>query len=366
MKQKVLHFIHGLTFGGAETLVKEFALGLDKSKFDVTILCSIKHGTAYEKLLEDAGLRIIYIHDYTVRSPKNAFEKFFICLLRFLCVRNIIRKENPDIIHIHLCLNSYIKFARPKKPVKLFYHVHAEPSFAWRNNLQDKKDAKWLVKHYGMRFITLHERMKKEIDAMFGVNDSVVLNNGIDFSRFENLVEKKVKRTELGIPKDVFILGHIGRFEPEKNHKFIVQIFDSVAKRKENSFLMLIGSGSLMGEIRSELESRGFAEKYLILSDRTDIPDLLNCMDMFILPSLCEGLGIVLIEAQKAGTCCLASDVVPKETAVSNLIAYKSLSENADLWADEILNWNYRKPKYSGIENWDMKNVIKRLEEIYS
>ncbi len=365
MKKKVFHFIHGLTFGGAETLVKEFAIGLDKSKFDVTILCSIKYGTAYEKLLEDAGIRIIYIHDYTVCFPKNVFEKIFFYLQRFLRVKSIIRKEKPDIIHIHLCLNSYIKFARPKKPVKLFYHVHAEPSFVWRSNERDKKAAKWLVKNYGMRFITLHNRMKNEINSMFDVDNSVVLNNGIDFKRFENLKPKNVKRTELKIPEDAFVIGNIGRFAPEKNHHFLVQIFNSISKKSEKAFLLLVGDGSLKAEISSELERLCLGGKYLILSNRSDIPDLLHCMDMLVLPSLSEGLGIVLIEAQKAGTCCLASDVVPKETAVSNLITYKSLSEYANVWADEILKFSVPEVKYINIEDWDMKNVIKKLEEIY-
>ena len=128
---------------------------------------------------------------------------------------------------------------------------------------------------------------------------------------------------------------------------------------------MLVGDGSLKAEISSELERLCLGGKYLILSNRSDIPDLLHCMDMLVLPSLSEGLGIVLIEAQKAGTCCLASDVVPKETAVSNLITYKSLSEYANVWADEILKFSVPEVKYINIEDWDMKNVIKKLEEIY-
>ena len=363
---KVFHFIHGLTFGGAETLVKDFALGLDKNKFEVTVLCSIKHGTAYESLLENAGIRVIYIHDYTKRFPKNMFEKTLLCIQRFFSVRHVLREENPDIIHIHLCLNSYVKFAKPRKGTKLFYHVHAEPTFVWRNNTQDKKDACWLVKHYGMRFITLHERMRREINEMFGVEDAVVLNNGIDFNRFTNFISREVKRTELHIPQNAFVLGHVGRFEPEKNHQFLVEIFASAVKQNENAFLLLVGDGSLKKEIESELNVCGFAGKYLILSNRSDIPDILHSMDVFLLPSLCEGLGIVLIEAQKAGVRCIASDAVPQATSVSNLITYKSLSDSAALWADTALRFSVPQITYDGMENWDMKNVIKRLEEIYT
>lgn len=364
-KIKVVHFIHGLTFGGAETVVKEIALGLDKHKFDLTVLCNIKYGTEYEKLLEDNNIDVQYINDYSKKRPTKKLAKILIALQRFVRVRRFMQEVKPDVIHIHLCLNTYIRFAKPQKPVKIFYHVHAEPYFVWRGDIRDKKDAKWLVKHYGMRFITLHERMQKEINDMFQVNNSVVLNNGIDFERFEILPSMEVERNILGIPRDAFVIGHIGRFEEEKNHKFLLEIFKEIYNLNKNAFLLMVGDGSLKESIQEDLAKNRLDKNCLILSKRKDIPEILQAMNFFVFPSLCEGLGIVLIEAQKAGVKCIASDTVPRQTRVSNFIKYLDIKENPSTWVNEILNSCNQKQEYYGIEAWNIKNVIKQLEQYY-
>lgn len=364
-KIKVLHFIHGLTFGGAETVVKEIALGLDKQKFDLMVLCSIKYGTEYEKLLEDNNVHVEYINDYSEKRPAKKITKICIAIKRFARIRRFIRELRPDIIHIHLCLNTYIRFARPLKPVKMFYHVHAEPYFVWRGDIRDKKDARWLVKHYGMRFITLHERMKNEINDMFQVNNSLVLNNGIDFERFNSLPSMEAERNLLGIPKDALVIGHIGRFEEEKNHKFLLEVFKEIYKLNKNAFLLMIGEGSLKKSIQEDLAKEKLDKNYKILSNRKDVPEILQSMNCFVFPSLCEGLGIVLIEAQKAGVKCIASDTVPRQTRVSNFIKYLDIKEKPSTWAIEILNYCNKKQEYYGIEAWNIKNVIKQLEQYY-
>lgn len=110
-KIKVIHFIPGLTMGGAETLVKDYALGFDKSKFDVTVLCSIKNGTPYESLLEENNIRCIYLNDYSKGKP-NFVDKIFIHFVRYFKVRKFLRKEKPDILHVHLGLCKLVKFSR--------------------------------------------------------------------------------------------------------------------------------------------------------------------------------------------------------------------------------------------------------------
>lgn len=364
-KIKVLHFIHGLTFGGAETVVKEISLGLDKSKFDLTVLCSIKYGTEYEKLLEDNNIHVEYINDYSKKKPSKKITKILIAIRRFVRIRRYIHELRPDVIHIHLCLNAYIRFALPRKPVKIFYHVHAEPYFVWRNDVRDKKAAKWLVRHYGMRFITLHERMKHEIDEMFHVNNTVVLNNGIDFDRFINLPSSENEKKSLGIPENAFVIGHIGRFEEEKNHKYLIEVFKEIHKSNPNAFLLMIGEGTLKKTIQESLLNEKLENNYKILSNRKDVPEILQAMNFFVFPSLCEGLGIVLIEAQKAGIKCVASNTVPEQTRVSNYIKYLDINDSPIKWANEILNYNSQKEEFYGIEAWDIKNVIKQLEHYY-
>lgn len=366
--KKVLQFIHGLNMGGAETLVKEYCLKLDKASFEVVVLCFDRLGSPYEKLFEKAGIRVIYISDY-LKEAKGTAEKIVRRIKLYLYVRKIIREENPDIIHFHLPINTYVKFAYPKKSVKLFHTVHSEPKAYWNNkSIESKCDfaaAKYLVKHYKMRFIVLHDEMSKEVNEMFSTDDSVILNNGVDFTRFENVKSSVQIRKEEGIPQNAFVIGHIGRFIEVKNHKFLVEIFSELKKKNENSFLLLVGAGPLKAETEALIAEKGLTDSVRILSDRTDIPDLLNAMDIFVMPSLYEGLTVAAIEAQISGRKCVFSDTVSKSTIISNLVKQMSLSEPAEEWAEFINNFSVECVEYYNKDEWDMNNVVRRLEDIY-
>ena len=132
--------------------------------------------------------------------------------------------------------------------------------------------------------------MKNEVNELFNVTNTVVLNNGIDFKRFDKARNKEIVRKEIGISCDAFVVGHVGRFIGVKNHELIIQAFKKVIQIKKNAFLLLIGDGVLKEKIINELNTEGFNDKYLILSNRNDIPDLLKTMDVFVFPSKYEVL----------------------------------------------------------------------------
>ena len=371
MKKKVLQVIHGFTMGGAETLVKEYCLKLNKDKYDVSVLSFFKYNSPYEKILEDAGIKITYINDYNeacTRDGRKRMKRIGMILRRYWFIRTYIKKESPDILHTHLALNSYILFAAPKKGTRIVHTVHNEPSVLWNRSKSRRIDyfsVCRLIKKYQMKFITLHEPMRQEVDEMFGVKDSVVLNNGIDFARFENVLSKEDVREKENIPKDAFVIGHIGRFDEQKNHKFLIEVFKIIHEKNEKAFLLMIGNGKLQQEVEAQLEDCGVKYCSKILSNRTDIPDLLNAMDRFVFPSVFEGLGIVLIEAQKAGVPCIASAAIPKAAVVSNLMKQLELTLPAEEWADEVLCTVSEKIVYQGIDAWNMNSVVQHLEEIY-
>lgn len=368
---KVMHVIHGLNTGGAETLVKEYALKLDKKKFDVTVLCMNRiNNSPFEKLLKDNNINVIYISDYQKNyNKKGMFFKIINIIQKYMLVKKIIHKEMPDILHTHLPINNYIKFSKPKKGTKIIHTVHNEPKYLWpKNNSKRQKDlnaANWLVKNYNMRFIVLHDEMKNEINTMFGVNNSIVLNNGIDFYRFENVKDKNEKRKELNIPNNAFVIGHIGRFNYQKNHEFLIKVFAEIYKKNKSSFLLMIGTGEEKERIISKLDELGLKNNYLILENRMDIPDLLNVMDVFMFPSRYEGLGIALIEAQKMNLPCFISDRVPKSAIISNLVTKLSLDLSPSEWANIILEYELPQNICLNDKDWDMKEVIRKLENIY-
>ena len=216
-----------------------------------------------------------------------------------------------------------------------------------------------------MRFFVLHEQMRKETNAFFNVNDSVILNNGIDFEKFENALPKAVVRKREGIPENAFVIGHVGRFTKNKNHTFLVDVFAEIKKNTPEAYLLLVGNGETLEDIQDKIKHLGLDDCSKILSYRTDVPDLLSAMDRFVFPSIYEGLGIVLIEAQKIGIPCIASSAVPDAAKISNLMKTLDLHFSADIWADEIEKFQIDEIEYYGAEEWEIKQVVNKMERIY-
>lgn len=365
---KILQFIHGLNMGGAETLVKEYALGLDKKKFEVTVLCCEHRDSPYEKMLAEAGIQVIYICDempfFKFRNIGTRIINYF---MLFVLIRNYIHEISPAVIHFHLPLSKYVRFAHPKKSTNIVYTQHFNVERWKKNYSSDIAAMKWIIKNYNTRLIALNEDMKKEMEELFNLNTTVVLNNGIDIERFCISKNKKNIRKELGISQNAYVVGHIGRFNCVKNHKFLVEVFNEIYKKNEKSKLLLVGKGETEKEVCKQLKELNLLEHTIILQDRTDIPELLSVMDIFIFPSLSEGLGISLIEAQVVGIKCLASDRVPSATKISNIIKYLSLEETPLVWSEYALTFKMQSSSiiYNDIDKWDMKNIIRELECLY-
>lgn len=369
MRKRIVHLIHGLNTGGAETLVKNYALGLDKKKYEVIILCYEHRDSPFDAILRDAGIKVIYVCDkMKLWGRRGVIPKIVNHYQLYFKIKSELHSLQPDILHTHLSVNGYVRFARLPKNTKIYHTVHSEPRELWHENVyREKKElraAKWLVRKYNMRMIALHDKMRLEVNRLFNVTNTIVLNNGIYFSDFENTKDRQIMRNELGISRDAFVLGHVGRFAEQKNHLFLIQIFKEVYKYNKNAFLLMVGSGELLEEIKAILDKSCLKEKYKILSNRSDIPDIMNAMDVFVFPSKYEGLGITLIEAQKSKLPCFASDSVPHFAKVTDWVEFISLTSNENIWAQEIL-------KHKNIihkevpSDWDMKNVIKRLQQIY-
>ena len=357
--------------GGAETLVKEYCLKLDKEKYDVQVLCFYKYHTPIEECLTDAGIKITYLEDisaYKKEGGNAKLRRIWFFIKRIVMVRMYIKKEKPDVIHSHLNSNTYVWLAGPKRAAKIFHMVHSEPAALWDDSFESKLDfyaAKSLVKTHKMRFIALHEKMKEETNTLFDVKDTIVLNNGIDFERFDNALSKKTVRKNEGIPENAVVIGHVGRFNKTKNHTFLVDVFYEIYKKNKNAYLLMVGNGELMPEIIEKLHGYGLEDCYKILSFRMDVPNLLNAMDYFVFPSLFEGLSIVMIEAQKMKLPCFVANTISEETQISNLVHWNSLEESPKVWAERILNYKKEELCYTKLEMWDMRNIVKYLESIY-
>lgn len=365
---KVVHFIHGLSMGGAETLVKNYALFLDKTKFKVSLLCYDHFDSPYEELLRQNDIDVIYVCD------KNPFYKKSGLIVRvinhyrrYFVIRRELKKQKPDIVHFHLHLSGYVRFSGLKKDTRLFYTQHFDTS-KWETNYpKEIKNIKWLLKHYNLQLIALHEAMKKSMDDIFQISSTKVLNNGVDMEAFRRPMNREEKRAELGIPSNAFVVVHVGRFDPIKNHDFLVEVFAELKKKKENAFLLMVGKGKTERQVCDKLKKLGLKDSYKILHDRTDVAEILRACDAAVFPSISEGISITAIEMQAAGIPCVASTGVPKAACVSNRICFLGLDLSAERWADELLEMvNANTPiQYHGIEEWDIRHNVKQLEMMY-
>ena len=370
---KVVQFIHGLSMGGAETLVKDYCLYLNKNKFDLTLLCLEHINSPYEIILEHNGIKIIYIDDYIHQHKLS--KNNLLCRAQRLCLRyyytiSTLRKLKPDIVHSHLPVNFYLWLAHFPHTTRIFHTVHSEPYRYWGDNAPmlykiDRWSLRRLIRNYDTTFIALHEKMLKEIREIYNVNNTVILNNGIDFSNYDNLKSKDSMRKELNIRDDAYVIGHVGRFIDIKNHDFLLDIFEEVIKKVGNAVLLLIGTGETKKHILDRVSKENIQDKVIFLENRTDVANLMGAMDIFVFPSKLEGLPVTLVEAQKVGLPCIISDNITEKVVVSNLVKRVSISDSALKWAELVTNTNKLKPKYQNISRWDIRNVVCTLEDLY-
>jgi len=201
----------------------------------------------------------------------------------------------------------------------------------------------------------------------------IILKNAIDIKKFA--FNEKIRtqvRSNFNADQETLIIGNVARFDEQKNHQFILKIFQEVLSRNDNAMLILIGNGSLFVRIKEEAGKLGIESKISFLGIRNDVHKLLNAMDVFLLPSQFEGLGIVLVEAQANGLPCVASDTIPAEVDMNaGLMTFFSLNANAKSWSKIILKANRSEftndPQISAKEaGYDIHEVATWLQEFYS
>ena len=286
---------------------------------------------------------------------------------RYWLIRRELRKLKPDIVHFHLRLSNYIRFAGLDRNVRLFYTQHYDTSFWEKDYPDDIKNLKWLMKRYQVQPIALNKAMKASMDRILQTDQTRILNNGVDMSEFQKALDRNAKRNELNVPQDAFVIAHVGRFDPIKNHEFLVKVFQQIKQKKPEAFLLMVGRGETEEKVRNQLEGAGLAGSYRILHDRTDVAEILRACDAAVFPSFSEGLPLSLIEMQAAGLHCIASTGVQKDACISNRLSFLSLEQSADVWADTLLEMAASKNsiQYDGLEEWDIRYNVKQLEKMY-
>lgn len=328
---RILNLFTIMNRGGAETMVMNYYRNIDRTKVQFDFLVHRQERGAYDDEIEAMGGRIYRmcpIYPQNFGKYKKMLKVFF--------------DEHPEykILHSHMSeLGCYAFIEAQKRGIKVkICHAHNAPCGF---------DIKALMRDYfklKIRPFVSHMFVCGNASGiwLFGKENAssfIQVNNAIDSLKYKiNPACSDEVKKELGIEKSKTVIGHIGRFNTQKNHEFLIDIFSQVHRLNPDSVLVLVGNGTLENKIKDKVKNLGLESDVLFLGVRDDVNRIIQCFDVFLFPSLFEGLGIVLIEAQAAGVPCLTSEkVVAKEACITDLLEYYPLNESSLNWAKKTL-----------------------------
>lgn len=354
---RILHVVTHMNRGGLETMLMNYYRQIDRNQIQFDFLVHRYYRADYDDEIESLG-GIIYrlpVLNPSSSKYKKALSVFF--------------DEHSDyqIIHVHQdCMSSVIL----KEAAK--HHVNVRIAHSHSKN-QDR-NWKYPIKMHYKKSITDYatDLFACDVEAgnwMFNGAPFTIIRNAVDAEkyRFCPSVRKDVRK-EFGMEDHDFVIGHVGRIDEVKNHRFLVEVFKEAVKKK-NAKLMIVGVGDLEKKIKNYVESAGLSDRTIFTGLRNDVGALMQAMDVFVFPSLYEGLPMSLIEAQAAGLPCVISDQVSPECLITENAIMMSLKQLPAEWADQVLRFADlpREDTYDVIvqSGFDIKKNAEELQEFY-
>jgi len=369
-KVKVLYFVDRMLRGGIQSLVIDWVSRFDKEKIQVDFLL-LDDGNKYEleETLKDMGCNVYKLDKIWIRKPTD-YIRYNKELKKFFSEHN-----DYKVVHLHSTSKNYpvLKYAKKYGIPTRISHSH---NIDFQTNSTLKKLIGNIFKPLLIKYSTDYFACSKIAGEWLFGNKIVksskfkVIHNAIDYEKFQynETIRKKI-RDELNIDDETVIIGNVARFETQKNHEFLIDVFYEYQKKVENTKLLLIGTGTLEKKIKEKVRKLEIENKVIFAGFKTNVNEYMQSMDYFVFPSLFEGLGLVLIEAQASGMKCFTSkDVVPDEVKASNSLNFISLSESAKKWSEIIFRTDYtRDNNFSDIKEngYFIKDVVNELEKKY-
>ena len=365
MRIRVINSVLIMNRGGQETLLMNVLKNIDKSKFQYDFLCSLHRKGDYDDEIKSLGSKV-YLLPYNSLSGKRIIGYFGDVYKYYSFFKN---NKDIDILHIHSyhSFSIFIQVLGAKLGGCKRIVVHSHNSNAPHPRLH-------LVFR---RFLSLFKIKKlacSELAASWMYGNSIdgveVIKNGIILNNFEFNEEWRInKRKELGISEETLLVGHVGRLDYQKNHSFLLDIFSEVIKLAPSAMLVLVGKGPLENEIRAKIKALNLNDKVLLLGTRSDVNQLYSCFDVFLFPSLFEGLSVVLVEAQATGLQCVISDTNSKEVGLTKCVTFLSLNKSPYEWAQVVVKQATKQHEDTHQEmrksGYDIVTSTRKLESIY-
>lgn len=358
-KIRVLQVMARLDRAGAETVVMNWYRELDRDlvQFDF-VVNENDRPYGFESEIAELGGRVFRIPRFRGYNIVT-YAQFWWTLL----------KQHPEwpVIHAHHTSPAAIYLTIAK--------LQGRTTFAHSHIAGRERTLRGLAKvlsRYPLRYIA-DQRLACSTDAarwMFGSYPSLVVQNAIDTELFRFSPEVRARVRDALNLEDRFTVGHVGRFHIQKNHRKLLEIFVSIKGEKPDAVLLLVGEGELRASVSAHAEALGIQESVVFLGSRSDVAELYQAMDVFVFPSLYEGLGVVVIEAQASGLPCVVSDVVPREVQVTDLVSFVPLQASPDEWAHVACRQGRAQGRDTAADavratSYHITDVVSKIERLY-
>lgn len=353
---RILHCVNNMHRAGLETMLMNYYRTIDRTKIQFDFLTHRPQRDDYDDEIEALGGKVYHAPRL---YPQN-YPAYFAYMDRFF-------KEHPEyrIMHSHIDSMSYLPLLAGKRagiPVRIA-HSH---------NTSLDKDYKYLLKQYFRLRISdaANYRLacgRQAGEFLFRGQPFQVIPNAIDAKQFVFRPDVRTRKREELHLEDKFVIGHVGRLSHQKNHTFLIEIFQEIVRREDNAVLLLIGAGEKEMEIRRQVRQAGLEESVRFLGNRSDVQEWYQAMDVFVLPSLFEGIPVVGVEAQFSGLPCMFSDKVPEEVMFTDTCQFLPLHLPAKSWAEQILSHKGKARLVSDISGnpYDIRYAHASLEKYY-
>lgn len=343
---RVCEFVGNMNGGGVEAVVMNYYRHVDRTKVQFDWVVTDSSTIVPKDEIESLGGRVFMVPAYThlLGFQRSSCELF---------------RAHPEWRIVHAHMNSLSVFplkeaTRVGIPVRIA-HSH---STAGRGEIV-KNAAKAILRTQANKYPTHRFACSRFAgEWLFGRGEPFeIMYNAIDLGRFFFNAEARVRaRASLGLVDGQFAIGHVGRFMPQKNHGFLIDVFERVAKRRSDAVLLCVGSGETESLVKSLVTKRGLSDRVRFLEQRDDVNELYQAFDAFVLPSLYEGLCLVGVEAQAAGLPCVLSDRITREVDVTGTCDFLPIDDHG-VWADALYAMEPRgDADRAGIDHSDFEN----------
>jgi len=365
---RILQVVSTLRTGGIEKLVHDLVVNIDARRFSVEICCVRRKTGRFLAPVEASGVPVHFLGDYR-RNSSRFFSQY----------RDLLDAGNFHVVHSHLNhlagLFLYIpyKLGTPLRIVHYHsdfrYHNHCTPKYALR------KMFGFFSEKYSNKVLGISDACLNSVyGSSWRSNPKIErIYNGIDLAGLSSIQSSLLKRQDFGIKDDSLVIGHVGQFRKEKNHQFLIEFAEKICTHNQEVIFVFVGDGPLLEHMRNEAIARGLGEKIIFTGTRTDVPELLGIMDLFVFPSLWEGFGLAVVEAQAAGLPVIMSTNIPDEIPLIKPSVKLPLNDMTT-WVDSCRNLieyvknNNRQKKNipPELKEFSLDTWVRNIERVYS